>query len=206
MPLSKSLFQIESVLYLALILAAPTRAIAQTTETYSNMDFALSAVRRTFNVSTGLELSVGDRDKTPIVLDLSGNSVARVFDSLVKQRPKYRWVLNDGFYDVYPKAKAQSFSQVRVASYVVTDASLREAVDHIDKLPEVERWLANHHKRRQDLIGGSRLGPAPPEEKRSVNLQDVTVRTVLNRVYRSFDQKQWTIWNQGQDIGMSFSF
>ena len=178
--------------------------MAQNAETFPNMDFALLAIRQTFNVPTGLELAVGDMDKTPIALDLTGKTVTRVLDALVTQRPNYVWGLKDGFYDVYPKTKAQSFSQVKVADYVVRDATLKEAVDAIEKLPEIERWLANNHKRRQNLISAS--GMPPPQERRSLALQNVTVRTILNRVYGSFGKAQWTIWNQGQDIGMSFSF
>jgi len=189
-----------------LSLQVPINGMPQSAETFSNMDFALQAIRQTFNVSTGLELAIGDTDKTPTALDLSGSSVTRVFDALVTQRPNYVWSLRNGFYDVYPKIKDQSFSQVSVANYIVRDVTLREAVDAIEKAPEIKRWLALNHKRRQNLISVDRIGPPPPQEKRSLSLQNVKVRTILNLVYSSFGEMQWTIWKQGQDIGMSFSF
>ena len=209
MRLLKSAFRTWSILVLFVILVSlgvPIHGMAQSAEKFPNMDFALLAIRQSFNVSTGLELAVGDMDKTPIALGLTGKSVTRVFDALVRQRPNYVWSLKDGFYDVYPKTKARSFSQVNVADYVVRDATLKEAVDAIEKLPEIEWWLANNHKRRQNLINVSRTGPPPPPERRSLTLQNVTVRTILNLIYGSFGETQWTIWNQGQDIGMSFSF
>jgi hypothetical protein len=209
MRFSKSVFRAWSILVLFVILlslGAPIHGIAQSAETFSNMDFALLAIRQTFNVSTGLELAVGDMDKTPIALDLKEKNVTRLFDALVTQRPNYVWSLRDGFYDVYAKIKDQSFSQVSVANYVVRDVTLREAVDAIEKAPEIKRWLSHNHKRRQNLISVDRIGPPPPQEKRSLALQNVKVRTILNLVYSSFGEMQWTIWNQGQDIGMSFSF
>jgi hypothetical protein len=157
-------------------------------------------------VSTGFEAAVGDIDKIPITLDLSENSVTRVFDALVTQRPNYVWSLRDGFYDVYPKLKVQSFSQVNVANYVVRDVTLREAVDAIEKLPEIKRWLTDRRKSRVDLMNVTRTGPPPPQERRSLALENVQVRTILNQVYSSFGETQWTIWHQRQDIGMSFSF
>jgi hypothetical protein len=209
MGLSKFVFRTWSipVLFVMLLsLRAPIHGMAQSAETFPNIDFALQAIRQTFNASTGFETAVGDIDKIPITLDLSGNSVTRVFDALVTQRPNYVWSLRDGFYDVYPKLKAQSFSQVNVANYVVRDATLSEAVDAIEKLPEIKRWLTDRRKRRVDLMNVTRTGPPPPQERRSLALENVQVRTILNQVYSSFGETQWTIWHQRQDIGMSFSF
>jgi hypothetical protein len=189
-----------------LSLQAPINGMGQSAETFSNIDFALQAIRQTFYVSTGFETAAGDLDKTPVAFDVSVNNVARVFDALVAQRPNYVWSLKDGFYDVYPKIKAQSFTQQKVANYEVRDATLREAVDAIDKLPKIQRWLAHRRKKRVDLMNVTRIGPPPPQKRRSLALKNVQVRTVLNQVYSSFGETQWTIWHQGQDIGMSFSF
>jgi hypothetical protein len=207
MRLSKSPIWKKGILLLFVVLLSlqtPIPGMAQSEETFSNIDFALQAIRQTFNVSTGFETAVGDIDKIPITLDLSGNSVTRVFDALVTQRPDYVWSLKDGFYDLYPKMKAQSFSQINVTNYVVRDATLREAVDAIEKLPEIKRWLTHHRKRRVDLMNVA--GPPPPQERRSLALENVQVRTILNQLYSSFGERQWTIWHQRQDIGMSFSF
>jgi hypothetical protein len=187
-----------------LSLQAPIHGIAQSAETFSNIDFALRAIRQTFNVSTGFETAVGDLDKTPVTLDVSGNSVTRVFDALVAQRPNYVWSLKDGFYDVYPKAP--NFSQLSVANYIVRDVSLRGAVDAIENAPEIKRWLTHRRKRRIDLMNIARAGPPPLQKRRSLALKNVQVRTILNQVYSSFGETQWTIWHQGQEIGMSFSF
>lgn len=161
-------------------------------------------------MSTGFENVTGDLDKTPVTLDLSGNDVAHVFDALVAQRPAYVWNLRDEFYDVYPKMKGDSFSQFSVASYVVTDATLREAIRSIDKLPDVQKWLSRRHTSRTDLIGGSRLMPPrrtpdQPQRRISLDLKNVPVRSVLNQVYRNFGETQWTIWHEGKRIWMFFS-
>jgi hypothetical protein len=210
LPLRKRSFLRLSVALLSL--QAPVQGVAQSAQTFSNINFALQAIRQSFYVSTGFENAIGDLDKTPVTLDLSGNDVARVFDALVAQRPSYGWSLKDGFYDVYPKMRAQSFSQLSVANYAVRDATLREAVDAIDKLPKVQRWLTHRHSRRGDLIAGSRLMPprgAPvepqPQRRRSLALKNVQVRTILNQIYSNFGETHWAIWHERQDIMMFFS-
>jgi len=187
-------------------------SMAQSAQTFSNISDALEAVRQNFHVSTGFENAIGDLDKTPVTLTLSGNNVAPVFDALTVQRPSYAWSLEDGFYDVYPKMKAQTFSQISVARYTAKDATLREAVEAIDKLPSAQRWLAHRHLRRADLIGGSRLMPPrgdsvqPDLQRRpSLDLKKVQVRTILNQVYRKFGETHWTIWHERQDITMFFA-
>jgi hypothetical protein len=70
-----------------LSLQGPIHGAAQSAETFSNIDFALRAIRQTFNASTGFEPALGDLDKSPVSLDASGDSVTRVFDALVAQRP-----------------------------------------------------------------------------------------------------------------------
>jgi hypothetical protein len=193
------------LLVLLLSLQALVKGAAQPEQTFSNIGVAMEAIRQTFNVSTGFENTIGDLDNTPVKVDLSGDDVARVFDALIAQRPAYVWSLKDGFYDVYPKMKADSFSQLIVANYVVTDASLIEAVDAIDKLPNVQRWFSSRHVTRGNLISGIRPMPSPPQRKRSLALKNVPIRTILNRVYGNFGETHWVIWHEGKNITMFFT-
>lgn len=199
------------VLLVALLsLRAPLHGEAQSAQTFPDISHALEGIRQTFHVSTGFENAVGDLDKTPVTLDLSANDVARVLNTLIAQRCAYGWRLEDGFYDVYPKLKADSFSQVEVANFGVTDASLIEAVEAIDKLPKLQQWLTHRHMRRGDLIGGSILmqprgAPAPPRKRQSLALKNVLVRTILNQVFSDFGETHWVVWHEGQDISIFFS-
>jgi hypothetical protein len=198
-------------LSLAALLFLHTRAVAEpkSAEIFPNINSALEAIRGTFHVSTGFENAIGDLDKTPVALDLSGNRVALVFDALIAQRPAYAWILKNGFYDVYPKMRAGSFSQLTVADYVAKDATLMEAVDAIDKVPKVQRWLKRRHMSRGNLIAESVLMPpgghGPPRRRQSFELKNVPVRTILNQVYGSFGETHWSIWREGQSITMFFS-
>jgi hypothetical protein len=207
---SKSRSRLKLVLLplIALLgLHVPVRGWAQSSQTFSSIGLALQGIRQTFSVSTGFENATGDLDKTPVTLDLSSNA-PRALDELVAQRPSYVWTLKDGFYDVYPKMKFDSFTQLTVAKYSVKDATLIEAVRTIDTLPEVHKWLDRRHATRADLIGGDRLmTPGVPfvPDRRSLTLGKVPVRSILNELYRNFGQTQWTVWHEGQRISMFFS-
>jgi hypothetical protein len=195
-------------LIVLLSLLAPICGWAQSSRRYSSISLALEGIRQTFFVSTGFENATGDLDKTPVTLDLSSNDVSRVLDALVAQRPSYVWSLKDGFYDVYPKLKFDSFAQLTVANYAVKEVTLIEAVHAIDKLPEVQKWLERLHATRTDLIGGSRLEtPGVPfqPQRMSFASKNLPVRSILNELYRNFGQTQWTVWHEGQHISMFFS-
>jgi len=192
-----------------LILQVPACGWARSPQKFSSIGLALEGIRQTFFISTGFENATGDLDKTPVALDLSRKNVASVFDALVSQRPSYAWRLEDGFYDVYPKTEADSFSHLSVTTYVVTDATLIGAVHAIDELPEVQKWLLRRRVSRGDLIFGSRLlTPGVPyqPQRRSFTLMNVSVRSILNHIYSDFDQTQWTVWREGQRISMLLSF
>jgi hypothetical protein len=135
-----------------------------------------------------------------------------VFDALVAQRPAYSWDLKNGVYDVFPRKKDESFGQLTVPSYMVADATLREALGAIDKTPEVHRWLSRHHARRADLITGRGLMPprgAPPQPDRrpkvSLSLKNALVRTILNEAYSKLGGTHWVIWHEKQDISIFIS-
>jgi hypothetical protein len=195
-------------LIVLLSLLAPICGWAQSSRRFSSISLALEGIRQTFFVPTGFENATGDLDKTPVTLDLSSNDVSRVLDALVAQRPSYVWSLRDGFYDVYPKLKFDSFAQLTVANYAVKEVTLIEAVHAIDKLPEVQKWLERRHATRADLIGGSRLmTPGVPfqPQRMSFAFKNLPVRSILNGLYRNFGQTQWTVWHEGQHISMFFS-
>ena len=192
-------------------LQKPACSWAQSSQTFSSIGLALQAMRETFSVSTGFENVTGDLDKAPVTINLSGNSIGRVFDSLVAQPPTYLWMLKDGVYDLYPNNKDISFVRLSVTSYVVRDATFIEAMEAIDKSPNIQKWLSRHHVRRADLITGRGLMQprgAPPPDKRpriSLALKDVQVLTILNKAYSKLGGTHWVVWHQGQDVSIFFS-
>jgi hypothetical protein len=205
---------LKSALPLLLMLSSlqkPACSWAQSSQTFASIGLALQGIRETFSVSTGFENVTGDLDKAPVTIDLSGNNVARVFDSLVAQRPAYLWMLKDGVYDLYPKNKDISFVRLSVASYVVTDATFIEAMEAIDKSPNIQKWLSRHNTRRANLITGRGLmqprGVPPPDRRPRVSLalKSVQVLTILNEAYSKLGGTHWVVWHEAQDVSIFFS-
>ena len=185
-------------------LQTPIHVVAQSAQTYSSIGLALQAIRQNFNVSTGIEHPVGDADESPVTLDLSGNDVSRVFDNLVAQRPTYVWSLKDGVYDVYPRMKGESLSQLTVGNYVLSDTTFQEAKEAIVNLKEVRKWLSQRRATANwpDAASVFLPGPGGPflrsePVRRSLALNKVPLRTVLNQLMTRFGGMQWNIWHQG---------
>jgi hypothetical protein len=203
--LKSPVWQRRALPFLAVLssLATPVYSSAQSSQTFSGIGRALDAIRQTYSVCSGFKNVKSDSDKTPVILDLSGGDVARVFDALVAQRTAYAWSLNNGFYNVYPKLKNDSISQMKVANYTLTNATHIEAVIAVEKLPEIQKWSSRQHVSMGSFTAGSRLStPGIPSQphRESFVLKDTSIRSVLNQVYRSFGETQWTIWHDGQRV------
>src|ERR1700674_2286043 len=145
------------VLTLMMMMAAS--AVAQTTQTFTDISIGLDALRRTYHISTGFE--VASADTTPFTLDLSGKDVARVFDALIVRNPNYVWTLRDGVYDLYPGRQDGSFSQLSIANFLLANATPEQAQEALFNLPEVKNWLLRHRARRNTAGEGSGLGAGP---------------------------------------------
>lgn len=175
------------------------------TQTFSQIDLAIQAVRTNYAVPTGLETDIADQDNTPITLDFSGGDIAQVLDALVAQRPAYLWSHEDGVYDVYPKIKTHSVGDLTVALYVLQDATPLAASDSISDLPEVRIWIEEHHLTRREIFSGQRW--SNPQAKISLMLRNVRLRTILNQLIRKFGNEQWTVSHYGEKkefIGIYF--
>jgi len=177
-------------------------ANAQSTRSFAGIGLALRAVTQGYHIATGFEKAIGDSDVSPIAVDLSGNDVARVLDSLIAQRPSYTWNLEDGVYDIYPKG--DNLSQVMVRTFLLTNGTLGEARNALLNLPEFEKWYLDHRTNGRNIISDSHLAPgrgAPPaaEPKRvSLTLNDVQVRTILNQLIAKFDRPSWSMAHEGE--------
>jgi hypothetical protein len=182
-------------LSLSLVLGE-ANSLSPSAQTLPSVTIALGNVREIYHIPIGFEIADADRD--PVILDLSDKDVGHIFDSIVVQRPGYIWNLQDGVYDIFPRQRSESLSELTIANFVLINATLEEVQESLFNLPEVKNWFSLHHARRNEARGGSILGPGPggpfPEPTRvSITLSNVQLRTILNQVIGKFDRAQWTI-------------
>ena len=170
---------------------------AQTAETFTKIDLALQAVRQGYGIPTGIEFSNADADNTPIILDLSVKDPAALFESIALQRPAYVWKLEGGIYELYPKATPERVSDMGIALYYVNDATPQEASDAITRLPELQRWLSDHHAMRSEIVLGPRWGEHSEQTKISLELHNVPLRAILNQLFSKVGSNGWSIARWG---------
>jgi hypothetical protein len=98
--------------------------------------------------------------------------------------------------------KVESLSQLTVRNYVLTDATLQEAKEALVNLAEVRKWLSQRNATANWPEAGSVLEPGPgglfrlPEPvRRTLALNKVPFRMVLNQLMSRFGGMQWNIWH-----------
>ncbi len=83
--------------------------------------------------------------KTQFSLDLKDASLAEVMDSLMKQKPGYRWEISDGVINIFPTEardeRLRKLLELKIASFVMEnerDLLVGKILDCIVDLPELK--------------------------------------------------------------------
>jgi hypothetical protein len=84
-----------------------------------------------------------------------------------------------------------------IALYYVNDATPQEASDAITRLPELQRWLSDHHAARSEIIAGPRWGEHSEQTKISLELHNVPLRAILNKLFSKVGSNGWSITRWG---------
>jgi len=182
-------------IFLLLFLLGESSAFAQSLTGFSNVTSALSTIREDYSKRIGFEMA--DDDTTAIMLDLSNKDVGFLLGSLVMQKPAYTWRLQDGVYDVYPRSQTEALSDLTVASFTLSNATIEEAQQALFDLLEVKNWLAQRGAIRNTAQSGSRFiqpsGPQPEPQRVSMSLTNVQLRSILNQLITKLGRSQWII-------------
>jgi hypothetical protein len=180
------------------ILASPFGArskVAQKLESFPTFSGALEEIEARYKANVGFESVVNASDHQ-VSVDFSPVEVAGALRSLVAHEPVYTWKLDNGVYDVFPKAVRDSVLDVVVRDFSVKDVTLEEASDSISSLPEFRSWLSAHHARRHEiyLYSGHIKGAS---SRVSLVVSNVPLRTVLNDLIIVSGERQWTVLRYG---------
>jgi hypothetical protein len=174
---------------------------------FQNLGDAVSGIQFLFvtKIPIGLETFPPKASETDIVLDLNHKTVAEILDNLISQRPDYTWTQADGFYDIFPRAKEESLSQVTIRTFSLTEASPRAASDRINDIAEVQAWLTSRGLTRTTLTSGV---PWPRSTHPiTFTLTNVPFRSVMNRLANEVGDTRWDIERgdpQSKSIGINF--
>ena len=196
------LLHISFVACTLILLAAQADATSrrENSQTFAKIYSAIEAIRVNCRVPTGFEMGASDPDSTPIALDVDCQNVNRNFDQIVVQRPAYKWSMEDGVYDLYPKAIKDQLSGLNFKTFVLQDSTRIQALVALDMSPEVQNWRSRHHEYGGVLI--SQTGFPQTQRKVSVAFKNTPLRKILNwlsmNVGSNPQEPQWSLVPYGE--------
>jgi hypothetical protein len=164
----------------------------------ANVHLVLSALANEYRVPIGLEVAEKSQVETEISIDLQGRPLRDVLDAIIEQDPRYEWKVVDGVINVIPKASRDQFLkdllETRVERFTIDRGTGRFDIRRkITEIPEVraklERAGINHGV--GGLITNADFSEAGPDF--TLDVSDITVREILNRVIASSETKYWIV-------------
>jgi hypothetical protein len=126
------------------------------------------------------------------------NSLPEALDTIVHHDPTNRWENKEGVVNLIPAHHIPALLELPVAEFRVKNAkSVIEALDHLLKLPEVQRSKAQFHLEElnsepglTDLKRSDSLTPEPPGL--NVHCRNTTLRGVLNAIALAHGYAVWS--------------
>jgi hypothetical protein len=179
---------------------SPQDPLAQAVRNYQigGPDFALliGQVLRGYGVPFGIELNREVKQRA-ISVKVSEGTVADVIGAVVAQAPGYRWAEVNGVVDVIPQDVSDSVLELRIARFSVKNAAAEDIRPAVVSLPEVKAWLAQNHVVERSF--GTPLFPAQRAglPRISLDLSNVTLREILNRVVKEANFHEWLVARYG---------
>lgn len=171
----------------------------------SNIHLALVDISDTYKVPVGLEVSPDDDllKERGIVVRLDSGTLRDVLNAVAAQHPLYTWEIVDGVVNVFPKGGREpllkALLETRMGNFHVGQGASRFTFrENLTKSPEVRGVLAAYGVKSNNEIFVSRdmkaLGLGA-----SLELWDVSVRAVLNRVIRDSETRYWLVNRDGPE-------
>lgn len=165
-----------------------------------NINKLLANVAYKYNVPISLEIATNEdllKSKS-LTVRLKKGTLADVLDDIVRQKPTYMWEASENTIKVFPKSDyrdpvLQTLLEVKIARFVVRKGTARLTFrTALTRSPELKVLLESYgvrplnegfaHSDYQSLGGDF-----------SLDLENVTVRSILDNVIQSSKTKYWFI-------------
>ena len=176
----------------------------------SGYDFSITLdhLAQKYGIPTGIDTEIPIENQ-PVSVHVHRGTVADVLNAIVAREPGYKWLSLNGVIDVMPKESANSILDIRIARFRVKKATFFDIHTAIASRPEVKKWLKQNHLTERTpmaidiLVGKNGAGLSHV----SLDLRDVTVREILNKIavspgFRSWIVGRWGDKNQYLSIGV----
>ena len=170
-----------------------------------DLEATVNELREKFRVPVGMDLEALS-DRRPIAIKVSRGNVADVLNAIVAQQHGFKWAEVNGVVNIGPQHNANSILELRIAHFRRNQARYDQIHDAIVSLPEVKTWLEDNHLTVDGstvVIGG--VSPGQPFKPLvSLDLQETTLREILNRIIKCPGYDAWTISRGGGGGGKEY--
>jgi hypothetical protein len=141
-----------------------------------------------FDIPLGLEISADEQLSNRYRVELSEGTIADLMGQIIRQNERYDWLIENGVVNVFPRDKYRNaflaeLLTVRIGSFVVNkNSDCLKLQDDLVKTPEIKAVIDAHGMQ----IGTNFSGFYIPQLGRTFSLEvsDVTLKTLLNRIIR----------------------
>jgi hypothetical protein len=171
-----------------------------------NINQLLANIAYKYDVPISLEIATNEdllNGKNPKV-QLKKGTLADVLDDIVKQKPSYTWEANEGTIKVFPKDDyrdplLQTLLEVRIAHFVIQKSTVRLSFRQaLTGSPELKNLLANYGVRPlNEAFHG--LDTQPFGGDFSLDFENMSVRSILDRLIQTSKTKYWFIKRDEED-------
>lgn len=169
-------------------------------DTGHDFSITLGHLSQKYRIPMGIDL---ERPPTRqfISVRVSHGTVADVLNAIVEGEPGYRWTAINGVVNVVPQQSTNSILDLQIAHFHVRHADPLDLHTAILALPEIKRWLEQNHLKERGvfgpniLVGKNGMTSLPHV---SLDLRDVTLRAIMNRIATSPGLGGWIVSRWGE--------
>jgi hypothetical protein len=171
-----------------------------------NIHLALSKLANQYKLPIGLEVAADDDllKERNLSVRVKAGTVKEVLDAVASQCPDYTWELQDDVINVFPKQPnrdplLENILAVRLKAFAIEKGTARiEFTKAVLSSHEVSSLLeANGLNVEYEIFSKHDIGALG--RGFSVNVSDVTVKSLLNQVIKRSETKYWLLNRYGEN-------
>jgi hypothetical protein len=133
----------------------------------------------------------------PIQIAFEKGTLAQVLNAIVAVESRYTWRETDGVINVLPRENVDPFLDVFISRFEVRRVAPDKAIRELMRTRGVKRWMAHGGIQERNFSG---FPIAEGSERNiSLDLANVAVRTVLNRILTAGGVWYWSSFRYGKD-------
>jgi len=172
----------------------------------SNIHLALSKLSDQYKLPIGLEVAADDDllKERNVSVRVKAGTVKDVLDAVASECPDYTWELKEDVINVFPKRPnrdpvLENILAVKLKAFAIEKGTARiEFTKDVLSSHELSSLLeANRLNVEYEIFSKHDIGSLG--RRFSVNVSDVTVRSLLNRVIKRSETKYWLLNRYGEN-------